>query len=117
MAASGTLSTIRRVLGLKRRTLRTLQAELGQSARRIGDLERQREALDNARAELFAAGVQEWALELLHLADAERGWLRWQRHRHDAKQDHARLEDALMSMRAEIRSLEIYADRIAAETR
>jgi hypothetical protein len=117
MAASGTLTTIRRVLALKRRALRTLQAELGQSARRIGELDRQRQALDNARAGLFVAGGRHWTLDVLHLTDADRDWRQWQRHWCAAELERDRLEDAVARMHAEIRSLDIYAGRIAAETR
>ena len=117
MAAPGTLSTVRRVLSLRRRALRMLQAELGRSARSLADLDRQRERLAGVRATLFAGAGRAFALDALCLADVEREWLSWLGHRRDAEREHERLEGALARMRAEIRALEVYANRLAVVSR
>lgn len=117
MAMPASLPTVRRVLALKRRALRSLRAELGRSARRLSDLDGQRTCLDGARSALFAPGAGALALDLLRFADVEREWLIWLRRRRDAERDRLRLEEALAGLRAEIRALEVYVNRLAAGSR
>lgn len=97
--------------------MRRLHAELGRNARHLGALEARRESLESERSSLFAAAGVPLGLDLLRLTDTEREWQAWLRQRRDAEQDRGRIEASLARMRAEIRALEIYADRLAADSR
>lgn len=116
MTSSRTLPTIRRVLAVKRRGLRTLQAELGQSTSRLSEIEATRQALAAARSALFASGAG-LSLELLRLTEIDRNWQSLLRRQRNAEHEREHLENSLARMRAEIRALEIYADRLAAGPR
>jgi hypothetical protein len=116
MSQARSLPTIRRVLALRRREMRRLHAELGQNGRYLGELDARREKLEKERSAFFTCSGGSLALDLLRLGDAEREWRKWQRQRYEAEQTRGSIESSLVRMRAEIRALELHAERLAADT-
>lgn len=97
--------------------MRRLHAELGWNARQLEDLDARRESLESERSSLFTGCGVSLRLDLLRLGDAEREWRAWQKQRCHAEQDRGRIEASLAQMRAEIRALEIYVERLTADIR